>query len=112
LTNNTTNTAATQLILSDFELNVPKEPLSEEELLDYLSDAIAYMMEHRMDFLMSLLYRLDVAENKIAQAIMPGNDEPAHRALATAVLERQKQRMATKQAFREQNPSNWNWEMD
>lgn len=112
LTNNTTNTATTQLILSDFELSVPNEPLSEEGLLDYLSDAIAYMMEHRMDFLMSLLYRLDVAENKIAQAIMPGNEEPAHRALAKAVLERQKLRAATKQAFREQNPSNWNWEMD
>ncbi len=112
MTNNTTNTATTQLILSDFELSVPNEPLSEEGLLDYLSDAIAYMMEHRMDFLMSLLYRLDVAENKIAQAIMPGNEEPAHRALAKAVLERQKLRAATKQAFREQNPSNWNWEMD
>jgi hypothetical protein len=70
------------------------------------------MMEYRMDFLMSLLYRLDVSESKIAHAMMPGNPVPANLALAHAVWERQKQRMATKKAFKEQNPNQWNWDLE
>lgn len=112
MTNKTENSTTTQLILSDFELALPNKTLTEAELLEYLSDAIAYMMEHRMDFLMSLLYRLDIAEDKIANALLPGNEDPANVALAKIVWERQKLRAATKQAFREQNPTQWNWEME
>lgn len=112
MTNKTENSTATQLVLRDFELVSPNKTLSEAELLEYLSDAIGYMMEHKIDYLMSLLYRLDIAEDKIANAILPGNTEAANMALAKIVWERQKQRVATKQAFREQNPSQWNWEME
>ena len=98
------------MILRDFELAEPKTELSEQELLDYLADAIGYMIEHKMDFLLSLLYRLDVAERKINEALMPGNPEDANIALAKLVLERQKQRVATKRAYREKNPTNWDWD--
>lgn len=81
-------------------------------MIDYLADAIAYMMEHRMDFLMSLLYRLDVSESKIAYAMLPGNPLSANIALAQAVWERQKQRIATKKAFSEQNPTKWDWDLE
>ncbi len=112
MTNKTKNTTLAQLALSDFNLVEPDKPLSEQELLDYLAEAIAYMMEHKMDFLMSLLYRLDIAEDKIAIAFLPGNSEPANIALARTVLDRQKLRVATKQAYREQSPSNWDWDLD
>ena len=112
MTNKTINTTLTQLALSDFDLAEPDKPLSEPELLAYIAEAIAYMMEHKMDFLMSLLYRLDVAEDKIAIAFLPGNPEPANIALARFVIERQKQRVITKQTFKEQNPSNWNWDLE
>ena len=106
------NSESRDLILRDFELAEPDKPLSDEEMIAYLADAIAYMMEHRMDFLMSLLYRLDVSEGKIAFAMLPGNPLPANRALALAVWERQKQRIATKKSYSEQNPSNWDWDLD
>ncbi len=106
------NKETTALILRDFELAEPKNELSEQELLAYLADAIAYMIEHKMDFLLSLLYRLDVAERKINEALIPGNKEDANIALAKLVLERQKQRLATKRAYREQNPTTWDWEID
>jgi hypothetical protein len=112
LTNKTDNSETRDLILRDFELVEPDKPLSDEEMVTYLADAIAYMMEYRMDFLMSLLYRLDVSEGKIAYAMLPGNPVPAHLALANAVWERQKQRMATKKAFKEQNPKQWDWDLE
>ncbi len=106
------NADTRDLILRDFELAEPEKPLSDEQMIAYLADAIAYMMEHRMDFLMSLLYRLDVSEGKIAHAMLPGNPLPAHIALADAVWERQKERMATKKAFSEQNPTKWDWDLE
>jgi hypothetical protein len=112
VTEHSENNEMTALILRDFELTAPTTELSEQELLDYLADAIGYMIEHKMDFLLSLLYRLDVAERKINEALMPGNPEDANIALAKLVLERQKLRIATKQAYRAKNPSSWNWEMD
>jgi hypothetical protein len=96
-------------ILQDFELTIPEKELNEQELLDYLSEAVAYMIEHRLDFLLSLLYRLDVDENKINKALLPGNPEPAHLALAHLVLQRQKQRVATKKAYKVQNTDSWDW---
>jgi hypothetical protein len=96
-------------ILQDFELTIPEKELNEQELLDYLSEAIGYMIEHRLDFLLSLLYRLDVDEYKINKALLPGNPEPANSALAHLVLERQKQRVATKKAYKVQNTDSWDW---
>jgi hypothetical protein len=110
LTDNSHKEEITQLILQDFGLAKSEKPFSEQEILDYLAEAIAYMIEHKMDFLLSLLYRLDVSEQKIAFALMPGNSEPANIALAKLVWERQKQRVATKHAYPVQNPLNWSWD--
>jgi hypothetical protein len=100
------------LIFRDFELEAPAEPMTEQELLNYLAEVIAYMLERKMDYLLSLLYRLDVSEQKINQALRLDNAENAPIALARLVVERQKQRVATKKAYRDKNPSSWNWEMD
>ena len=110
VTDQTNNVEITELVLRDFELSQPEHSLTEQEMLNYLADAIAYMLENKMDFLLSLMYRLDIDEAKIAHALLPGNDEPAHIALAKVVWERQKNRVATKQAYRIQNPTNWNWD--
>ena len=106
------NAETTALIVRDFELTTPEKPMTEAELLNYLADVVAYMIENRLDYLLSLLYRLDVAEDKINRALMPGNAEDANVALARLVIDRQKRRIATKKAYREQNPSNWNWELE
>ena len=106
------NAETTALIVRDFELETPENPMSEAELLAYLANVIGYMIEKKLDYLLSLLYRLDVSESKINRALMPGNPEDANVALARLVIERHKQRIATKRAYREQNPSNWNWDLD
>ena len=97
------NAETTALIVRDFELETPENPMSEAELLAYLANVIGYMIEKKLDYLLSLLYRLDVSESKINRALMPGNPEDANVALARLVIERQKQRIATKRAYREQN---------
>ncbi len=84
------------LIVRDLELdNVPEE-LSEQELLDLLADVLAYYLEHRLEFLFTQLYRMDIDEARASAALAPGNSEPANVALARLVLERQQQRAASK----------------
>ena len=53
-----------ELVLRDFELETEKEKISEEELLQLLANQLAYMIEYRLEFLLSLMYRLDIDEQK------------------------------------------------
>jgi hypothetical protein len=69
-------------------------------------------LEQQPDYLMSLLYRLDVLEPKIRAAMHPGAPEPAHRGLARLVLERQLRRMATKRNIKPkplEDMEEWVW---
>ncbi|MEL6864250.1 MAG: hypothetical protein AAFP19_07525 [Bacteroidota bacterium] len=91
----------TELIARDFGLDIGQQPLSEKELFDLLANEVAYMIEHRLDFLMSLMYRLDVEEKKISFALSPMATEAANIALARLIFERQKQRIFTKQVYRQ-----------
>ena len=82
------------LVREPFELE--SVPASEEELLALLAERIAEMLERRPEYLMSLLYRLDVLEKKIVPVMRPDAPEPANVGLARLVLERQKERAETK----------------
>lgn len=92
------------LIARDFGLEIGEEPLSEQELFDLVANEVAYMIEHRLDFLMSLLYRLDVLEHKIDFALSPRSIEPANIALAKLIIERQQQRILTKRMYQQKKP--------
>jgi len=91
---------AKALIARDFELEMGEEPMSEEELFKILADEVAYMIDHRLDFLLSLLYRLDVLEHKINAALGPWSTLPPNIALAQLIMERQKQRIITKSLYK------------
>jgi hypothetical protein len=78
---------------------------SDEALFQILCDHVAWMMEHRMDQLLSLLYRLDVLEIKINAVLTPDYPEPPHIALAKLILDRQAERLATREKFKQENPS-------
>lgn len=88
-----------ELIVRDFALEHPEREFTEAELLEYLAEVIAQLIDRKPDFLFSLLYRLDVEEHKINMALAPAAGEPANVGLARLVLERQKQRIFTKQFY-------------
>ncbi len=88
----------TSLIRRDFDLATKQASpdISEEDLLELLSDEVALMIERRLDFLLSLMYRLDIDEAKINRALAPRQPDPANVGLAKLILARQKQRILTK----------------
>jgi hypothetical protein len=98
------------LVREPFEMEALPLPGSEAELLALLSERIGEMLERRPEYLMSLLYRLDVLEKKIVPVLRPGAPEPPHIGLARLVLERQKQRIETKRNVKpERLGEEWAW---
>lgn len=97
------NIAATsQLIARDFELDfVGGDQLSEEQLFALLADHITHLIDSRLEFLLSLMYRMDIDESKVSAALAPQAPEPANIGLARLVLDRQKQRVFTKRHYRQ-----------
>ncbi len=89
----------TALIVRDLNLTTPAYIQDEAALLDYLSNVVAHLIEYKLDLLMSTLYRLDVDEKKIHQALLPGQSYNANVALAKLIIERQKKRIETKRAY-------------
>jgi len=94
--------ATAQLIARDFGIEkIGKQELTEEALLHLLESQVAYYIEHNLDFLLSSLYRLDISEKLVRDALLPSSDIAANVAIAKLILERQKKRVFTKQFYKQ-----------
>lgn len=76
-----------------------KEGATEADMLERIRLRVADLLDKNAELLFSYLYRLDVEEVKIKIALNSG--EPTDEALAKLIWERQKQRLATRKAYRE-----------
>lgn len=95
-----------QLLEKDIGL-VPHTEANEAELLAAIIDRVTWMLKYDTDLLMSYLYRLDILEHKINAALMPGNPLSAEEALGVLILERQKERVATKKKYKQEPIEGW-----
>ncbi len=106
---NTTQLAA-ELIKRDFDIELHEDGVSEEELFRMLADHVDWLIQHRMEWLLSLMYRMDIDEAKVQFALSPFAKEPANVGIARLVLERQKQRAHTKQTYKPEDlGEEWDW---
>jgi hypothetical protein len=76
-------------------IQLPPDEDIEVALLSIVSAKVGELMTYDLDFLLSMLYRLDVLEEKIKAALKSG--EATHIALARIIIARQKLRYASKQ---------------
>ncbi len=91
------------LISKDFELSKTSGNIAtEEELLQILADRMDEMLQHQIEYLFSMMYRLDIDEDKVHFALSPMAPEPANMGLARLILDRQKQRAYTKMHYKQQ----------
>lgn len=95
-----------EIITSQLDLDNIHD-ISGDELLFAISDKVAWYLEHDTNMLLSYLYRLDVAEEHVNQAFSPLNVEAPHLAIARLILNRQKQRMETKQKYKVTPIEDW-----
>lgn len=80
--------------------------LDEEAVLRLFTQRVEELLRDNKDLLLSSLYRLDVEEDKIQQALRSTDILPA-RALAILILDRQKERLKTRQAYKKKDQANW-----
>lgn len=99
------------LVAQDFGLATDEKTYSEEDILALLSEQVAYLIDNRMEYLLSLMYRLDISEARLNWALSPLAPDPPHIGVAKLVLERQKQRVATKHQYRQQAPEDLDEEL-
>ena len=87
------------LVAKDFDLDLPEE-IDGQALFDLVANEVAYLIENRIEHLMSMLYRLDVLEPHINHALSPVCSDPANIALAKLIIARQADRIKTKQQYK------------
>jgi hypothetical protein len=83
------------------------ETLDEDSLFKMILTRVNELLETDVDLLLSYLYRLDVEEHKITNALSMNAILPANEGIARLILERQKQRIITKKKFKQDPIEGW-----
>ena len=84
--------------LFDLNINIHQQN-SIEELINYLSIEINILINNNFEKLVSILYRMDVSEQKMKQLLKKNNTENSGIVIARLVIEREQQRIKTKKDF-------------
>ena len=89
------------------ELTIQDSYLDKETLVTAMQQRVQELLQNQPDLLFSYLYRLDVLEHKIQSAL--SHSENVSKALAELIIDRQIERIRTKQEYR-LDAEKWNWD--
>lgn len=97
-------------LLPDLHFNDDGSEISEEELLLAIAARVADLMDREPGLLFSYLYRLDISEKKLNEAINTPSTDPLAYRIAEFILERQKERIASKEKYKSDlDIDGWEW---
>lgn len=95
-------------VADEFELDSLDASFSEEMLFNSLAERVADLMDKgRMEFLLNLLYRHDIKESLIWEALSPTYPELPHLRIAQLIINRFKQKMLTRQVYKTPPVGDW-----
>jgi len=80
--------------------------LDEAALLDMFTTRVEELIRDNIDLLLSSLYRLDVEEYKIQEALHSAH-VPAARGIAALIIERQKEKIRTRKTYSSGKQDKW-----
>ena len=80
-------------------------------LLKRLASGINHLIQADFHRLIAILYRLDISESKLKQTLEENTDKDAGELIATLVVERQAEKMCTRELFKPQQdiPEDEKW---
>lgn len=81
--------------------------MTEDEILHILIERVDDLLKHDKDLLLSYLYRLDISQKKIATVLRVTNIIPPEQSLARLILDRQIERIKTKQKYKQDPIEGW-----
>ncbi|MBN9296381.1 MAG: hypothetical protein J0I41_05180 [Filimonas sp.] len=93
ITENTSSEELWDIIHASSELQ------GDDELFNRLKHAVNYLIQHDFAGLIQVLYRIDISEQKLKDALAKNPGEDAGRIIATMIIERQKEKAKWKQQF-------------
>lgn len=88
------------IVKKDFGLTIDQRTYSESELTDLLAEAIFKLIQKNLEQLFSILYRLDVNEEKVHLALAPNAQAPPNLLIAQLIIEREKQKAESRLRYR------------
>ena len=80
--------------------------LDEESVIQLFTKRVEELMRDDIGLLLSSLYRLDVYEEKIQEALH-STDTPPARGIAILILDRQKERLKTRSSYSRGSQTKW-----
>jgi hypothetical protein len=93
-----------QLIRKDFGLEEQVEfkegEIEFDRLEDFLTQQVNYLLDHDLNRLLNALYRIDIPENKVKRLLNHSQQGLIARDMAKAIIEREKQKVVTRQQYR------------
>ena len=72
-----------------------------ERLIEFLEKRIKYMLNSDFSGLLNALYRIDIPENQVRDLLEFTEPQSLAKALTLAILEREKQKVITRQQYRQ-----------
>ena len=96
------NTELIKLVNEEMTIDLP-EKISFEEIREQLSQNVNDLIVKDFQKLVSILYRVDISESKLRQLLKEENHEDAGKIIADMIIERQLQKIKTRQQFKQPN---------
>lgn len=90
-------------VQKDFEVEHIPSDVTEAELLAFLEHFIQNLIDNDLEQLFYILYRLDINERKVHQALAPSASELPHQVLAQLIFQREKQKAITRIEYAAEN---------
>ncbi len=102
------NPDVVQIVARDLGLALEdRDNISYQELLELVAQQIAEFLDKRPETLFSLLYRLDVDQEKVDDVINQFSETPKNILLAELIILRQIKRIETKLKYKQEDIDGW-----
>jgi hypothetical protein len=89
--------------LDNVQLSLYAEHNSYEEMLKALAELLNQLITTNFSRLISILYRLDISEKKLQEALRKAGSTTAGEIIAKMIVERQLQKLEARQKYRANN---------
>ena len=92
-------------VLRELDFTLPHENPNWDELLEAITQQVAFMLTNKTEALMQALYRLDVREFKLRAVLDHEAPEKWAASIARLILDREKERLMWRQKYAGFNPT-------
>lgn len=92
-------------VLRELDFTLPHENPNWEELLDAITQQVAFMLTSKTEALMQALYRLDVREYKLRAVLDHEAPENWAASIARLIVDREKERLMWREKYAGFNPT-------